>query len=125
MDLWKAPGGFPGVQTFLPLMLRMVSDGLLDYPRLVLACCETPARLFGLYPVKGALLPGSDADLVIVDPRVPFDIRNEDQLSRARLTPFNGWQTPARPIMTMLRGEVVARDGKATGARSGRFVRPS
>ena len=125
VDLWKAPGGFPGVQTFLPLMLRMVSDGLLDYSRLVLACCETPARLFGLYPVKGALLPGSDADLVIVDPRVPFDIRNEDQLSRARLTPFNGWQTPARPIMTMLRGAVVARDGKATGARSGRFVRPS
>ena len=125
IDLWKAPGGFPGVQTFLPLMLKMVNDRLIDYPRLVLACCEMPARLFGLYPAKGALRPGSDADLVIVDPRVPFAIHNQDQLSRAKLTPFNGWQTPARPVLTMLRGEVVARDGKPTSARNGRFVRPA
>src|SRR5262249_40324522 len=55
IDIWKAPGGFPGVQTFLPLMLRLVGDGVLDYPGLVRTCCAEPARLFRIYPKKGAL----------------------------------------------------------------------
>lgn len=123
-NLWKAPGGFPGVQTFLPLTLKMVGDGMLDYPRLVAACCENPARRFGLYPAKGHLAPGADADLVVVDPRRLFTIRNEHQLSRARETPFAGWTCPATPVLTMLRGAVIAREGKPTGAQTGRFVRP-
>lgn len=61
-------------------------DLRVDYLRLVMACCETPARLFGLFPAKGALIQGSDADQVIVDPRSAFATRNEDQQSRARLT---------------------------------------
>lgn len=123
-DLWKAPGGFAGVQTLLPLMLVLVSEGIIDYPRLVAVCCEVPARLFGIFPAKGALRAGSDADLVVIDPRKPFAIRNEDQLSRARATPFDGWRIPARPMLTMLRGTVIAREGKPTGARIGRFLRP-
>jgi dihydroorotase len=123
-DLAKAPGGFPGVQTLLPLMLRLVEQGVIDYPRLAAACCEAPARRFGLFPTKGALRPGSDADLVVIDPRKPFVIRNEDQQSRARLTPFAGWQAPASPVLTMLRGRVVARGTQLTSERCGRFVRP-
>jgi dihydroorotase len=123
-DLAKAPGGFPGLQTLLPLMLHLVEQGVLDYPRLVAACCETPARLFGLFPRKGALQAGSDADLVVIDPRKPFVIRNADQLSRARLTPFDGWRAPASPVLTMLRGKVVARGTELTSERCGRFVRP-
>jgi dihydroorotase len=121
-NLWQAPGGFPGVQTWLPLMLHLVADGALDYPRLVSACCEAPARLFGLFPAKGTLRPGADADLVVVDPARPLVIRNADQLSRARATPFAGWTCPATPILTMLRGSVIARDGKLTSPRGGRFV---
>lgn len=124
-NLWKAPGGFPGVQTLLPLMLHMVGNDLLDYPRLVAACCEAPARLFGLYPAKGNLVPGADADLVVVDPRRPFIIRDEAQLSRAQATPFAGWSAPATPVLTLLRGTVVAREGVPTGARIGRFVQPA
>jgi dihydroorotase-like cyclic amidohydrolase len=103
-------------------MLRLVADGALDYPRLVLACCETPARLFGLFPAKGTLRRGADADLVVVDPRRPLAIRNDDQLSRARATPFAGWTCPATPVLTLVRGTVVARDGQPTAARIGRFV---
>jgi dihydroorotase len=125
VDIWKAPGGFPGLQTFLPLMLRLVGEGVLDYPGLVRACCEGPSRLFGLYPRKGALEVGSDADLVIVDPRKPFTIRNQDQLSKARLTPFDGWTAPATPELALLRGTIVMRDGKPEGAPMGRFVAPS
>lgn len=124
-NLWKAPGGFPGLQTWLPLMLRMIADGMLDYPQLVQACCERPARLFGMFPAKGQLAAGADADLVIIDPRRPFTIRDEDQQSRARMTPFAGWTAPATPVLTMLRGAVIARDGQLVGAPCGRFVRPA
>ncbi|HYJ44350.1 MAG TPA: dihydroorotase family protein, partial [Xanthobacteraceae bacterium] len=89
-DIWKGPGGFPGVQTFLPLMLKLVEEGVLDYPRLVQICCATPARVFGLYPRKGSLQIGSDADFVIVDPSRPMTIRNQDQFSKARNVPFDG-----------------------------------
>jgi dihydroorotase len=125
LDIWKAPGGFPGVQTFLPVMLWLVGEGVLDYPGLMRACCEGPSRLFGIYPRKGALQVGSDADVVIVDPNRPFTIRNEDQQSKARLTPFDGWTVPATPVLALLRGTVVMRDGRPQGAPIGRFVAPS
>jgi dihydroorotase len=123
-DIWQAPGGFPGVQTFLPLMLRLVGEGVLTYPQLVDACCEAPARLFGLYPRKGVLQVGADADVVIVDPNRPSEIRNEAQESKARLTPFHGWAVPATPVLALLRGQVIMRDGHAEGLPSGRFVCP-
>jgi dihydroorotase len=123
-DIWKAPGGFPGVQTFLPMMLKLVADGVIDYPALVRLCCATPARLFGLYPRKGALSVGSDADFVIVDPSRPFTIRNEDQKSKARNVPFAGLTIPATPILAGLRGRVIMRDGQPIGAAVGEFLRP-
>jgi dihydroorotase len=124
-DIWKAPGGFPGVQTLLPLMLRLVGEGVLDYPDLVRVCCEAPSRLFGIHPRKGALEVGSDADVVIVDPDNSFTIRNEDQQSRARLTPFHGWTVPAAPVLALLRGTIVMRDGRPEGIPTGRFVAPA
>ena len=123
-DIWKAPGGLPGVQTFLPLMLRLVEQGVLDYPGLVRTCCGNPARLFGLYPRKGALKIGSDADLVIIAPNRPMTIRNVDQVSKARKTPFAGLEIGSSPVCTYLRGTCVMRNGQAIGIATGRFVRP-
>jgi dihydroorotase len=123
-DIWKAPGGFPGVQTFLPLMLRLVEQGVLDYPGLVRTCCANPARLFGLYPRKGALEIGSDADLVIIAPNRPMTIRNADQVSKARQTPFAGLTMGSSPVCTYLRGTRVMHDGQPIGVANGRFVRP-
>jgi dihydroorotase len=126
LELGKAPGGFPGVQTLLPLLLKLVADGALSYPALVRVACEEPARIFGLFPRKGALRPGSDADLVIVDPASPMQIANADQASKAGRTPFDGWVTPATLRMTLLHGEVVMKDGKMIGAAArGRFVSPA
>jgi dihydroorotase len=122
-DIWKAPGGFPGVQTFLPLMLRLVEQGVIDYARLVRTCCANPARLFGLYPRKGALQVNSDADFVIVDPGRPFIIRDEDQFSKARNVPFADLSVNAAPVLACLRGTVIMREGRPVAPAIGRFLR--
>ena len=122
--LERAPGGFPGVQTLLPLLLKLVEDGVLDYSDVVRVACEAPARAFGLYPRKGALRTGADADLAIVDPARPMQIRDEEQESKARHTPFNGWTVPATPVLTLLRGQVIARDGKIVSRPGGLHLKP-
>jgi len=124
-DLGKAPGGFPGVQTMLPVLLKLVGDGVIDYPDLVRAACEAPAAIFRLSERKGSLRPGTDADLVLVDPNSPMQIRDEDQASKAGQTPFNGMTVPATPVLTMLRGEVIAERSKIVGSPRGRFVAPA
>ena len=123
-NIWKAPGGFPGVQTFLPVMLKLVGDGVLDYSDLVRISCETPAKIFGLYPKKGSFAVGADADLVLIDPTRSFTIRSQDQQSKARQTPFDGWVAPATPHLVLLRGCVVMRNGHPVGEPIGRFLRP-
>jgi dihydroorotase len=118
----KAPGGFPGVQTLLPLLLKMVAERMLSYEDVARVACEGPARIFGLYPRKGALVPGADADFVIVDPARPMRIRNADQASKAGRTPFDGWSVPATPVKTFLRGALIASEGAVSGARRGEFL---
>jgi dihydroorotase len=123
-DITKAPGGFPGVQTFLPVLLRLVGEGLLTYQDLVRVSSEAPARRFGLFPRKGTLDVGADADIVVVDPRRPFTVRNADQLSKAAMTPFDGMDVPATPAMVFLRGTKIAQNGKLadTGMKRGKFL---
>jgi dihydroorotase len=123
-DIRRAPGGLPGLQTFLPLMLDQVARGRWWLTDVARTCAEAPARRFGLYPRKGALLPGSDADLVVVDPNRREIIDNAAQWSRARITPFAGWPVTGWPVLTMLRGRVVMREGKIDGSPRGRLVTP-
>ena len=122
--LERAPGGFPGVQTLLPLALKLVAEGFLTHADLVRVCCEEPARAFGLYPRKGTLRPGADADIAVVDPARPMRIRDEDQQSKARHTPFHGWDAPATPVMTLLRGDVIVRDGGISAQPLGLHLKP-
>lgn len=124
-DIWMVPNGIPGLQTFLPLMLDQVARGRLTLQDLVRTCSETPARLFDLYPRKGCLQPGSDADLVIVDPARSMMITNDNQYSKARNTPFAGWSIQGCPVLTMVRGHVVMSDGRIEGSPLGEFVAPS
>jgi dihydroorotase len=123
-DIWAAPGGFPGVQTLLPLMLDAVAAGRLDWARLVRLCCEAPAARFGLGARKGTLRPGMDADVVLVDPRRCQPVRDADQRSRARRTPFAGWELRGWPVATLLRGALAARDGQPVGAPRGQVLAP-
>ena len=122
-DFFDAPYGSPQIETTLPLLLDGVAEGRLTLPRLIEVLCEAPARIFGLYPKKGALQPGSDADLVIVDPDEVWAIRRSNQHSNATYSPYEGREVRGRVHTTMQRGEVVVEDGalKASPGR-GRFL---
>ena len=111
-DIWKAPSGFPGVQTLVPLMLNQVTQGKLDLHRFVELCASDPARRFGIYPRKGSMQVGSDADFTVVDLNKETTIRSKDQLTKAGFTPFDGWRVKGFPVMTILRGHIVMKDGE-------------
>jgi dihydroorotase-like cyclic amidohydrolase len=81
-----------------------------------------PARAFALYPRKGALAVGSDADLVVLDPERELTVTPEALHSAQDFTPFAGMRVKGWPAVTLLRGQVVYRDGKVVGRPAGRFV---
>lgn len=116
------PGGMPGLQTLLPTMLRLVDDGLITLPDLVRMCSRNPAERFGLGRRKGRIAAGSDADLLILDPRRSSTIANADQVSRAGYTPFDGWTVKARLTNVFLRGREIVRDGRLVGPAQGKIV---
>lgn len=113
--IWEAPFGLPGVETTLPMLLKGVAAGHLSLERLVDVVAETPARLYGLYPRKGALAVGSDADVVLVDPNQRRLLVDEDVVSRAGWTPYAQTELHGLPVMTFSRGRLVAENGKAVG----------
>ena len=121
-DIWKAPAGLPGVQTLLPGVLKLVGEGKLALPDVVRYCATEPARIFGLHPRKGALVEGADADLLLIDMRRTYAVRDEDQLTKARYTPFHGLTVKGAPVNAWLRGMEIMREGRPTGAARGVFL---
>jgi dihydroorotase len=121
-DIWAAPGGFPGVQSMLPLLLETVAQGRLGWGDLVRLTSAAPAQRFGLAG-KGCLEPGADADFVLVDPTRRMRIADAQQLSRAGRTPFAGYSVTGWPIGTWLRGVQIASEAGLIGAPRGRVLR--
>lgn len=107
--------GAPHYDHLLSLMLTDVRKGNLRLERLVAALTENPAKLLGLYPEKGAIQPGSLADIVIVDPDKEVVPSDDAMYSKSAWTPYAGWTLVGVPILTMLRGRVIARDGEVMG----------
>ena len=125
-DIWDAVSGFPGVETAVPLMLTEVNHGRLSLERYVEVASANPARAWGLYPRKGAVQPGADADLVIVDLEREGEIRAADLHSKSKITPFEGMKVTGRPVHTIVRGRVVMREGELVGPPGwGRPVAPA
>jgi dihydroorotase len=123
-DIWQAVSGFVGVETSLRLFLTYaVHTGKMTLQQLVRATSEAPSRTWGLYPRKGCLQVGADADLTVVDLSVE-DIVEERRLhSKNNPTPFEGHRTRGAAVATVLRGHVVMRDGELREPR-GRMLRP-
>jgi dihydropyrimidinase len=112
-DFFAAPYGSPQVETMLALSYDGgVNGGWLSLSRLVQVMCENPARIFGLYPRKGTIAEGSDADLVLFDPNAVWTVEHANQHSRASYTAYEGREVLGRPILTMGRGEVLVEDGR-------------
>ena len=123
-DFFEAAYGSPSTETMFPVVYDAgVNRGRLSLPRLAQVMSENPARIFGLYPQKGTLQPGSDADLVIVDPTVLHTIKQATQHSHASYTLYEGRSCLGKPILSMQRGKVILEDGELhVSAGQGKFL---
>jgi len=122
-DIWQAVSGFAGVEISLQLFLTYgVHAGRLSLSQLVRATSEGPARAWGLFPRKGALQVGSDADLTIVDLTVEDTIDVSRLHGKNNMTPFEGHRTRGAAVATIVRGHVVMQDGELRGPPRGRMV---
>lgn len=116
--------GVSDLQTLLPLLFsKGVREGRLSLHRFVEATSTNAAKLFGLYPRKGTIAVGSDADLVIWDPELTRTVRADDDHSRADFSLYEGWQVTGWPTHTFRRGELIAEYGRIVAQPgSGRWV---
>lgn len=112
-NVMHAPFGAPGAETMLTVMYdEAVNRGRASLCRLVQVLCENPAKIFGLYPAKGTLQAGSDADLVVFDPRARHMLSRETQHSKAGYTLYEGRECLGRPVLSMQRGRIILDHGE-------------
>jgi dihydropyrimidinase len=119
------PNGIPGVEARLPILYsKGVVEGRITINEFVALTSTNHAKMYGLYPQKGAIGVGFDADIVLWDPNRRETIRQAIMHHGADYTPYEGMAVTGWPVMTLLRGEVVAEDGKVVGAKgAGRFLK--
>lgn len=120
-DFTKIPNGAPGIEHRPAVMMKIFGDSLkpADYCRLM---SENPARIFGMYPKKGALLTGSDADITVWDPADVWTVRAAEMQQNVDYTPFEGMEMPGRAKYVFVNGILAAECGRPTGATAGRYV---
>ena len=123
-DFSKIPNGIPGVEHRPALLYTYgVAAGKLTAHQMMRLLSEQPAKLFGMFPRKGAIAVGSDADLVIWDPDCPGRITAAEQVQNVDYTPYEGMETAGRADTVLLLGEVVAEKGSLVAEHRGRYVR--
>lgn len=120
----KLPGGLPGIETLLPMVY---SEGVLKerigLNQWVDCISTTPAKLFGLYPQKGTLAPGSDADVVVFDPEMKVDCVPENFHYKVDYTPYKEMVIKGWPSVTISRGKVIYREGRFMGEKGwGQYI---
>ena len=123
-DFSKIPNGIGSVEHRVDLIYQGVVDGKLSLARWVETIATTPARMFGLYPKKGVIAPGSDADIVLYDPNGRTRISVETHHMNMDYSAYEGWEIAGRVDTVISRGEVISAGGEYTGrAGRGRFLR--
>jgi dihydropyrimidinase len=125
LDIEDLRPGVPGLQEMHPVLFSEgVVKGRLSPQRFVELISANPAKLFGLYPRKGTIAVGSDADMAVWDPRETRKIELEDMFSRAGFSLFEGWEVTGWPLVTIRRGEIVYEHGRvAAEPGSGQVLR--
>ncbi|MBI2756071.1 MAG: amidohydrolase family protein [Chloroflexi bacterium] len=124
-DMYASPGGMPMVENYLSLLLTEVNAGRISLERVVDLCATRPAQLAGLFPRKGSIAPGSDADLVVLDLERRHTITAASSHYKCGWTPLEGREVQGLPVTTILRGRVIVDDGEVYAEPgSGRFQLP-
>ena len=118
-SIWETAPGFPGVETSMRLMLTAVNARRISLNDYVRMACEAPAKAFGIFPRKGTIQVGSDADIVLVDleRQSRIDIKKLHSIGRA--TPFDGFLTKGLPVMTLVRGKKLLKTARRLVFRDG------
>ncbi len=121
----KIPNGVPGIEDrMMVLYTHGVRQGRFSINRWVELCCTNPAKLFGMYPQKGTLAPGSDADVVVWDPEAKHTISARTHHQRTDYNLYEGMQVTGMPQVVLARGRVLVQDGEWKGEQgAGRFVK--
>ena len=116
----QAPRGFPGIQERISVLHSAgVHSGKISANRFVELACTAPARLFGIFPRKGTLAVGSDADTIIFDPKAEVTLSKANSLSRSDYTPYEGMKVRGEAWLVLQRGKVIARESKVLGRPGG------
>lgn len=123
-DIRKIWGGIPGVETMLPIVYTHgVKKRKMPMGKLVELMCANPAKIFGLYPRKGTIKVGSDADLVLLDYKTERKVKADRLHYKCGWSPYEGMKLSGWPKMTIVRGQVVTEDGELVAKRGfGEFV---
>lgn len=126
-DIPNASAGIAGIETSLPLLFTLATEGKLSLFRLIEAMCEYPARIFGLRNEngiqKGVLKPGADADITVLNQNKEWEIKGEKLHGKTKFTPFEGEKVKGKPELTLVRGKKVYEKGKIVGEKGhGKFI---
>jgi dihydroorotase-like cyclic amidohydrolase len=122
--IWECISGFCGVETSAPLMLTQVNKGRLTLNHYARVASENPARVWQMYPKKGAIRVSSDGDLTIVDMDKEMTIDPNKLHSKNKPTPWGGWKVKGVPIYAIVRGNVQMQDGEPVGKVLGKMQTP-
>ena len=123
-DFRKIPNGLPGVGDRMPVLwTAAVNSGRISANRFVQLTCTNPAKIFGLYPQKGTILPGSDADLVFWDPNKEVQYGVKVAKHRTDYNLYEGMMLKGYPVKVLLRGKTIVDGEHWSGSRgSGRYL---
>jgi dihydroorotase-like cyclic amidohydrolase len=113
-NIWEVAPGIPGLETTLPLLLTQFNRGRISLRRVVEVLSEKPGKVFG-FKTKGCLKTGYDADLTIVDLKKKFTIDSSKFYSKAKYSPFDGWEVIGKPVQTWVQGKLIMDDGAIVG----------
>ncbi|HYQ60032.1 MAG TPA: amidohydrolase family protein, partial [Desulfatiglandales bacterium] len=125
VNLWEVPPGYPAVGTHLPSLLDRAAGNGLPLAKLVEKMSASPAKIFGLYPGKGTLLPGSDADLVIVDPSLKKEATPQAAASRSDYCLHQGKVLKGWPVAVIRSGQWITAQSleRTRGSVSARYLK--
>lgn len=119
-DIWSALSGFPGIATMLPVLLsKGVNEDRIGIERVAEVTSYNTAKIFGIYPKKGTIQPGSDADLTIVDLDLEKTVTPDLLQSYSDYTIYDGWRLRGWPVMTIVRGNIIMEDGQVASESLG------